>query len=97
MFYRAIWATALLVGVLLWAHLWQVAVNGPRARDLPFTVQFGTTLGMAAVPYLTTAILALVMWFFSKKPNAAMWTWTVALLIAMIALSIGGARGLSGH
>lgn len=81
----------------MWADLWHVAIYRSDAIEMPVTLRFATALGMVGPLYAGLGILAAIVWAATKKPNAAMWTLTTALLVALAFLSIGGVRMMSAE
>ena len=69
-----------------------VAIDGDGARQMPALLRFGMALGMTLPVYGSTALVAAIVWARTKKPNTAMWTWTVMLLVVIAVLGVGGAR-----
>lgn len=83
-----LWAAEVVIAAVHGADVWNIEIAGPRA-DHPLASRLGMALGMAGIPYLLTALIALVVWLVTKKRNAALWTWTATLLISILVLSFG--------
>ncbi len=85
------WAAALLIATLLVADYWSGRLHGPSAG----LERLGIALGIAALPYAGTAVIAAIVWVATKKQSVALWTWSCLLLIAMAVLSVGAHQTLS--
>jgi len=82
--FRVLWGVALFAATVL--HFWHFAAfhfNVPR-------LVAATMLG--GLVFFGTGIAALILWALVRKPNAAMFTWSVVLL-AVLALDSFGAWG----
>lgn len=93
--YRVVWAIALLAAALLWAAFWQVTLDRSFTLSLPGTYRFVYALSLGGLPLVGSGIVAAIVWAITKKPTAAMVTWTVLLFLGLTFLSIGGVQILS--
>ena len=83
------WTLGLLVGLLVWADFPHVALYKASATQMPVTARLGTTLGIALPVFLGSGLVGAVTWTLTRKPQRAMWVWTVALVVGVAFLSIG--------
>lgn len=84
------WILGLLSGTLMWALLMNVAVFGENVGN--FKMQLGVALGMGTPVFLITGAIAGFVYVFKRNPSTAMWTWTILLLVTLVALGIGAAK-----
>ena len=91
---RVVWAITLFVGGAVWAEGMRSLID----RDLAYGTaeRLGVIVGMIGVPYLATGLIANGVWLIWRRPNGAMWTWTVLFLAILLLMSVGGARMLAG-
>ena len=92
---RVLWAVALLALALFWADFWHVMLNRSFAHSLPATSRFVHALGLGGPFLVGSGIVAAIVWAITRRPNAAMSTWTILLFAGLTLLSIGGAQLLS--
>lgn len=85
-----LWAIGLFVGSIIWALLISTAIGGVETGS--FSLQMALALGLGGPVFLITGVIAGIVYFFKRSPSAAMWTWTVLLLVTLVALGIGGTK-----
>ena len=79
-----LWIIGLFVGSISWALLLNTAVFGPPAS---FQEEAGIALGMGGPVFVGAGIVAGIVYAVSKNQTKSLWTWTILLLIALVALS----------
>ena len=84
------WTIGIAAGVLLWAYLVNFILYASSHTSLTKMEKLSEAVGIGLFPFLGTGALAVFSWYLTGSWRKAMWTWTIALLIVLLVLSIGG-------